>query len=84
MLLTSLLQVNCQLNGKWLYKHSSSVFNKTDFDQMLPQLPVTRSHNIIERLLRVFGCQIATKVCCGQRPQYSNMNWQANTDKDLL
>ena len=59
-------------------------FNKTDFDQMLPQLPVTRSHNIIERLLRVFGCQIATKVCCGQRPHYLNMNWQANTDKDLL
>ena len=59
-------------------------FNKTDFDQMLPQLPVTRSHNIIERLLRVFGCQIATKVCCGQRPQYLDMNWQANTDIDLL
>ena len=59
-------------------------FNKTDFDQMLPQLPVTRSHNIIERLLRVFGCQIATKVCCDQRPQYLDMNWQANTDIDLL
>ena len=75
MLLTSLLQVNSQLNA-W--------FNKTDFDQMLPQLPVTRSHNIIERLLRVFGCQIATKVCCGQRPQYLNMNWQPNAVKDLL
>lgn len=59
-------------------------FNKTDFEQVLPQLPVTRSHNIIERLLTVFGCQIATKVCCGQRPQYLNINWQPNAVKDLL